>query len=91
LNPTALAIAKALDAERAANKIRGPLHGIPFIIKDNIETMDPVATTAGSYALAQSRRPADAPLIARLRARRRHRVGQIEFERMGQFSLDPFL
>lgn len=68
LNPTAMAIAKALDAERAANKIRGPLHGIPFIIKDNIETQDPVATTAGSYALAQSRRPEDAPLIARLRA-----------------------
>jgi amidase len=68
LNPNALSDARALDAERAANKVRGPLHGIPILVKDNIETKDPVATTAGSYALAASRRPVDAPLIARLRA-----------------------
>jgi len=68
LNPNALAAARVLDAERAANKVRGPLHGIPILVKDNIETKDPVATTAGSYALAGSRRTADAPLIARLRA-----------------------
>ncbi len=67
LNPDALAAARALDAERKANKLRGPLHGIPIIVKDNIETRDPVATTAGSWALARSQRPADAPLVARLR------------------------
>jgi amidase len=68
LNPHALNAARALDAERAAGKVRGPLHGIPILVKDNIETKDPVATTAGSYALAGSRRTVDAPLIARLRA-----------------------
>ena len=68
LNPDALTAARALDAERKANKLRGPLHGIPIIVKDNIETRDPVATTAGSWALARSQRPADAPLVARLRA-----------------------
>lgn len=68
LNPNALAAARALDAERASKKVRGPLHGIPILVKDNIETQDPVATTAGSFALARSRRPVDAPLIARLRS-----------------------
>jgi amidase len=68
LNPDALNAARALDAERKANKPRGPLHGIPIILKDNIETRDPMATTAGSFALARSLRAADAPLAARLRA-----------------------
>jgi len=68
LNPSALTAARQLDAERRAGKLRGPLHGIPIIVKDNIETADPVATTAGSLALARSVRPADAPLVARLRA-----------------------
>ena len=67
-NPDAIAAARSLDAERKAGKLRGPLHGIPILIKDNIETSDPVATTAGSLALAHSRRTADAPLVARLRA-----------------------
>src|SRR3984957_8835572 len=67
LNPDALAAARALDGERKSNKLRGPLHGIPIIVKDNIETRDAVATTAGSWALARSQRPADAPLVARLR------------------------
>jgi amidase len=68
LNPSALKDARALDSERKSGKLRGPLHGIPIIVKDNIETRDPVATTAGSYALAGSFRPADAPLAVRLRA-----------------------
>lgn len=68
LNPDALAAARALDLERKSNKPRGPLHGIPILLKDNIETRDPVATSAGSLALARSLRPADAPLAARLRA-----------------------
>jgi amidase len=68
LNPNAQSAARALDAERRAKRLRGPLHGIPLIIKDNIETGDPMATTAGSIALARSLRPADAPLVGRLRA-----------------------
>ena len=52
LNPEALAIAKTLDAERKAGKLRGPLHGIPVLIKDNIDTADAMKTTAGSLALA---------------------------------------
>src|SRR5579862_1184345 len=68
LNSNALKDARALDSERKSGKLRGPLHGIPIIVKDNIETRDPMATTAGSYALAKSFRSADAPLAARLRA-----------------------
>jgi amidase len=68
LNPNSLSAARTLDSERKSGKLRGPLHGIPILVKDNIETRDPVATTAGSYALARSFRPADAPLAARLRA-----------------------
>ena len=68
LNADAPAAARALDAERKARKLRGPLHGIPVIVKDNIETSDPIATTAGSLALARSLRATDAPLVGRLRA-----------------------
>src|SRR5688572_29779097 len=51
LNPDALAIAEQLDAERKAGKVRGPLHGIPILLKDNIATADKMETTAGSLAL----------------------------------------
>ena len=68
LNPDALAQARALDAERRAGHVRGPLHGVPILIKDNIETADRMATTAGSLALAQNFAGRDAPLVARLRA-----------------------
>ncbi|HXQ31060.1 MAG TPA: amidase [Steroidobacteraceae bacterium] len=67
-NPDALTAARALDAERRAGRSRGPLHGIPLLLKDNIESNDPLATTAGSLALAGARHAADAPLVARLRA-----------------------
>jgi amidase len=67
LNTNAIAMARKLDEERKARQVRGPLHGIPIILKDNIETSDPIATTAGSYALARSMR-GDAPLAANLRA-----------------------
>ena len=67
LNPDALAQAKALDAERAAGRTRGPLHGIPVLVKDNIETADPIATTAGSIALRDNVTRRDAPLVAYLR------------------------
>jgi len=67
VNPKALADARVLDQERKAGKVRGPLHGIPILLKDNIETSDPLPTTAGSYAFEHSMR-SDAPLAARLRA-----------------------
>src|SRR5512137_243442 len=60
LNPEALAIADRLDAERRAGKRRGPLHGIPILLKDNIGTHDCMQTTAGSLALAGSIAPRDA-------------------------------
>jgi amidase len=68
LNPDAAAIAAQLDRERKDNRSRGPLHGIPILVKDNIETHDPIATTAGSLALSDWRAPQDAFVAARLRA-----------------------
>ena len=67
-NPNAVAIAASLDNERKAGHVRGLLHGIPLLVKDNIATFDNMQTTAGSLALYGSRVPADAPLINRLRA-----------------------
>lgn len=68
LNPDALKIADELDKERKAKGPRGPLHGIPVLIKDNIDTADRMATTAGSLALVGSKPPADSFLVQRLRA-----------------------
>ena len=67
VNPDALAIADQLDAERRAGRVRGPLHGIPILVKDNIATADKMMTTAGSLALAGVKPPADAFVAARLR------------------------
>lgn len=67
LNPDARAIARALDAEWQSSGPRGPLHGIPIVIKANIDTADKMATTAGSLALAGHRPPEDAFLVSRLR------------------------
>jgi amidase len=67
-NPDALAIADALDAERKAKGPRGPLHGVPILIKDNIDTGDKMLTTAGSLALTGGPAPRDAFVVQRLRA-----------------------
>src|SRR6188508_2093248 len=67
VNPDAVGLANALDAERKAGKLRGPLHGIPILIKDNIDTADKMATTAGSLALVGARPAKDAGLVTRLR------------------------
>ena len=67
LNPDALAIAEELDRERKAGKLRGPLHGIPVLIKDNIATSDKMSTTAGSLALAGVRASKDAFVAQKLR------------------------
>jgi amidase len=66
-NPDALTEAESLDRERAAGKVRGPLHGIPVIIKDNIDLAG-LVTTAGSLALAGNLRDRNAPLVDRLEA-----------------------
>jgi len=68
LNPDALTIAAALDAERKAGKVRGPLHGIPILIKDNINSGDKMMTTAGSLALEGHRAAKDAFIVGQLRA-----------------------
>src|SRR6185312_3073652 len=68
LNPDALSIAAALDRERKSKGPRGPMHGIPVLIKDNIATHDRMTTTAGSLALDGSIAPRDAFLVQQLRA-----------------------
>ena len=68
LNPEALALADALDQERKAGRLRGPLHGIPVLIKDNIDTGDKMMTTAGSLALEGHVAAQDAFIIKQLRA-----------------------
>jgi amidase len=67
VNPDALAIADALDREWKAKGPRGPLHGVPVLVKDNIDTADRMATTAGSLALVGARPPDDAFVVRRLR------------------------
>ena len=67
-NPNAVSIAQHLDNERRKGHVRGPLHGIPVLVKDNIATDDNMQTTAGSLALLRSHVPADAVIIQQLRA-----------------------
>lgn len=67
VNPDALSIADAMDRERKQGKLRGPLHGIPVLIKDNIDTADKMQTTAGSLALAGHRAAKDAFIAQKLR------------------------
>jgi amidase len=68
LNPDALAIAETLDQERKTKGARGPLHGVPVLIKDNIDTADRMMTTAGSLALVGSKPPRDSFVAQKLRA-----------------------
>lgn len=68
INPEVRALAAELDRERAAGQLRGPLHGIPILIKDNIDTADQMQTTAGSLALVGPPARQDAGVVARLRA-----------------------
>jgi len=68
LNPDAAMIAADLDNERRHGHVRGPLHGIPLLVKDNIATADQMQTTAGSFALVNSRVPSDAVIVQQLRA-----------------------
>jgi amidase len=68
LNPDAIPIAEALDRERKAKGPRGPMHGVPVLIKDNIDTADRMMTTAGSLALVGSKPPQDSFVAGRLRS-----------------------
>ena len=68
VNPHAVEDARRLDAERRAGHVRGPLHGVPVLIKDNIEDASGLPTTAGSLALANNVTDRDAPVVARLKA-----------------------
>src|SRR5262249_22633436 len=67
INPDALVIAEALDKERKEKGPRGPMHGIPVLVKDNIDTADKMATTAGSVALVGSKPPSDSFIVKKLR------------------------
>jgi amidase len=68
INPDALSIASALDAERANRIVRSPLHGLPMLIKNNIATKDSMNNTAGSFSLLGAAVPRDSTVAAKLRA-----------------------
>ena len=91
INPDALAIADALDAERKSKGPRGPLHGIPVLIKDNIATADHMQTTAGSLALEGSIAPADAFLVAQAARGGRGHPRQDQSQRVGQLPIDALV
>lgn len=88
INPDARAIADALDAERQARGPRGPLHGIPILIKDNIDTGDRMQTTAGSLALVGASAPRDAFIVARLRAAGAVILGKTNLSEWANFRSD---
>ena len=89
LNPDALNIAQALDEERATGNVRSPLHGIPVLIKDNIDTADSMKTTAGSLALLDAPAPQrDAFIVARLRAAGAVILGKTNLSEWANFRSD---
>jgi amidase len=85
LNPDALETAKQLDHMRAAGEILGPLHGVPILLKDNIETKDPIATTAGALALKDNMNGRDSPLVAGLRAQGAIILGKTNLSQWANF------
>ncbi|MGE5579373.1 MAG: amidase family protein [Bacillota bacterium] len=88
LNPEALFIAEALDRERAASGLRGPLHGIPVLLKDNIDTKDMMHTSAGSLALADSYAPQDSFVARRLREAGAVILGKANMTEWANFMTD---
>ena len=84
-NPEALDIANALDRERSGTEARGPLHGIPILVKDNIGTADLMETTAGSLALIGARPKSDAFVVARVRAAGAILVGKSNLSEWANF------
>ncbi|MGO4374717.1 amidase family protein [Paenibacillus sp. MCAF20] len=88
VNPEALFIASALDAERASRGVRGPLHGIPILLKDNINTMDQMSTSAGSLALAGSYAGEDATVVKKLREAGAIILGKANMTEFANFMTD---
>ena len=90
LNPDALTIADQMDKERKKGKVRGPLHGIPVLIKDNIETADKMHTTAGSLALLDAPTPKqDAAIAAKLRKAGAVIMGKTNLSEWANFRANP--
>lgn len=85
VNPDAIAQAQASDARRASQRLLGPLDGIPILLKDNIETLDPMPTTAGSLALTDNYAGRDSPLVARLRAQGAIILGKTNLSQWANF------
>ena len=85
INPDALAQARALDAQRANGDIAGPLHGVPVLLKDNIESRDAMATTAGALALKDNVTGRDSPLAAGLRAQGAIILGKTNLSQWANF------
>ena len=84
-NPDALSLADSLDRERKAGRVRGPLHGVPVLIKDNIDTADRMKTTAGSLALVGAKPRRDAFIVERLRAAGAVIVGKTNLSEWANF------
>ncbi|MET0649106.1 MAG: amidase family protein [Pyrinomonadaceae bacterium] len=84
-NPDAYSIADALDRERKAGRVRGPLHGVPVLVKDNIDTADKMLTTAGSLALVGAKPRRDAFVVERLRAAGAVIVGKTNLSEWANF------
>ncbi|WP_433769314.1 amidase family protein [Pseudomonas putida] len=90
LNPDALAMAQAMDQERKGGYIRGPLHGIPVLLKDNIDTSDQMQTSAGSLAMVGQPAAQDAFIVQRLRAAGAVILGKTNLSEWAAFR-DPAL
>lgn len=91
-NPNAVALAAGLDNERRKGRVRGPLHGIPILLKDNVATRDNMETTAGSLALVRSRVPADAVIADRLRQAGAVILGKANLSEWANFrGFSPFM
>ncbi|MFS1523867.1 amidase [Microbulbifer sp. 2304DJ12-6] len=89
VNPDALDIARQLDQERAQEGSRGPLHGIPVLLKDNIDTADKMPNTAGSLLLKDNLPKRDAPLVAKLRAAGAVILGKANLSEWANFRAHP--
>ena len=85
INPDAIKQAQALDAELQQGNSRGPMHGVPILIKDNIETADNMPTTAGALALKDNLNGRDAPLVASLRAQGAVVLGKTNLSQWANF------
>ena len=88
INPDAIKQARALDQELRTKGARGPLHGIPVLLKDNIESADPMPTTAGSLALIDNVTQRDAPIVANLRAAGAVILGKANLSEWANFRSD---